>query len=347
MKYTKLGTSAIEVSRICLGSMTWGTQNTEAEGHQQMDFALDAGVNFIDTAEMYPATPVGRETQGRTEQIIGSWCRQRANRDSVVIATKVTGAGPEYIHGGGPITANKIRLALEGSLQRLQTDYIDLYQLHWPNRGSYHFRQWPGYSPVNQDTAEVLDNMEQVLHELDRCIRDGKIRQIGLSNETCWGTGRFLQLAEQHKLPRVATVQNEYSLLCRQFDLDLAELAHHEQLGLLAWSPLAAGLLSGKYADGSIPAGSRRSLNDNLNGRLSRYSQAALDRYVRLAQQYALQPAQLAIAFCLTRPFMTSVIIGATNRQQLASNIAAIDISLPQSLLDEIESIHRLYPMPM
>ncbi len=185
LKFRKLGRTDIEVSQLCLGSMTWGTQNTEAEGHQQMDLAFDAGVNIIDTAEMYPTTPLSEETQGLSEEIIGSWCKTRGNRDSVLIATKVTGNGPRYIHEGGPISPHKIELALEGSLQRLQTDYIDLYQLHWPNRGSYHFRQWPQYDPASQDTEAELDNMREVLESLQGFIKAGKIRHIGLSNETC------------------------------------------------------------------------------------------------------------------------------------------------------------------
>lgn len=328
--------------------MTWGSQNTEAEGHQQMDYAFDAGINFIDTAEMYPTTPIGEQTQGRSEEIIGSWCKARGNRDSVLIATKVTGLGSlQYLHEGAPITANKIRLALEGSLRRLQTDTIDLYQLHWPNRGSYHFRQWPTYSPVSQDTESELDNMQQVLEALQQCIAEGKIRHVGLSNETCWGAGQFLRLAAAHDLPRMVTTQNEYSLLCRLFDLDMAELSHHEDLGLLAWSPLAAGLLSGKYADGSTPPGSRRSLNDSLNGRYNEFSKAPLQAYIEIARQHELSPAQLAIAYCMGKPFMTSVIIGATTLEQLRVNVSAADVVLCESAIDAIEAVHRQYPMPM
>jgi len=347
LKFRQLGRSGIEVSQLCLGSMTWGTQNTEAEGHQQMDMAFEAGINIIDTAEMYPTTPLGEETQGRSEEIIGSWCKARGNRDSVLIATKVTGDGPRYIHDGIPISPQKIQLALEGSLRRLQTDYIDLYQLHWPNRGSYHFRQWPGYSPVQQDTAAELDNMHRVLEALQSHIAAGRIRHIGLSNESCWGASQYLRLSEQFDLPRMVTTQNEYSLLCRLFDLDMAELSHHEELGLLAWSPLAAGLLSGKYASGDIPAGSRRNLNDTLNGRLNDYSKVPLQRYIDIAMQHGIAPAQLAIAYCMTRPFMTSVIIGATNLEQLQTNIGAAELTLPESAIEAIEAVHRQYPMPM
>ncbi len=348
MKYNKLGNSDLNVSALCLGSMTWGTQNTEAEGHQQMDYALEHGVNIIDTAEMYPTTPLSEETQGRTEEIIGTWMKKSSKNRDVIIATKVTGAGNQsYIHDGMPINPKKIRLSLESSLRRLQTDCIDLYQLHWPNRGSYHFRQCFTYDPTKQHTNEVNDNIREVLFELQRQIEDGKIRYIGLSNESCWGTGRFLQTASDNKLPRVVSVQNEYSLLNRLYDLDMAELSHHENVGLLAFSPLAAGLLSGKYADGIIPEGSRRTLNDSLNGRLSEYSVQALDQYISIARKHEIAPAQLALAFCMSRPFMASAIIGATTMQQLQENIAACEVTLTQEIQSEIQAVYRQYPVPM
>lgn len=348
MKYNRLGNTDLEVSELCLGSMTWGTQNTEAEGHQQIDYAVDHGVNIIDTAEMYPTTPLGQETQGRTEEIIGSWLKKGGKNHDVIIATKVTGIGNQsYIHDGMPISRKKIRLALESSLKRLQTDCIDLYQLHWPNRGSYHFRQCWTYDPTGQDTAETNDNIREVLFALQQHIDEGKIKHVGLSNESSWGTMRFLQIAKDNNLPRVVSIQNEYSLLARLYDLDLAELSHHENVGLLAFSPLAAGLLSGKYADGTIPAGSRRTLSDNLNGRLSEYSAPALEKYFAVAQKYNLPPAQLALAFCSSRPFMASTIIGATTMQQLEENIGAADVTLSEEILTDVQAVYRQYPVPM
>lgn len=347
MKYNKLGNTDLDVSALCLGSMTWGTQNTQSEGHEQMDFAVDCGVNIIDTAEMYPTTPLGEETQGRTEEIIGSWFKKSGKRDKVVIATKVTGDGVKYVHGGVPISAAKIELALNGSLKRLQTDRIDLYQLHWPNRGSYHFRQWIKFDPVKQPREETLDDIREVLFALQKQVDAGKIRHIGLSNESCWGTGRFLQTAKENKLPRVVSIQNEYSLLNRLYDLDLAELSHHENVGLLSFSPLAAGLLSGKYADGAIPEGSRRTMNDDLSGRLSEFSQPALDAYLAIAKKHNLHPAQLALAFCISRPFMASTIIGATSMEQLKINLASIELELSAEVMAEIALVHRRYPIPM
>lgn len=348
MKYNQLGNTDLQVSELCLGSMTWGTQNTETEGHQQIDYAVEHGINIIDTAEMYPTTPLGQETQGRTEEIIGSWLKKGGKNRDVIIATKVTGIGNQsYIHEGMPICRKKIQLALESSLKRLQTDCIDLYQLHWPNRGSYHFRQCWSYDPTNQNTAETSDHIREVLFALQQHIDDGKIKHIGLSNESSWGTMRFLQIAKDNNLPRVVSIQNEYSLLNRLYDLDMAELSHHENVGLLAFSPLAAGLLSGKYASGSIPEGSRRTLNNDLAGRLSEHSAPALEKYLAIAKKYELPPAQLALAFCAARPFMASVIIGATSMQQLKENIAATELTLTEDMLAEIQAVYRQYPVPM
>ena len=348
MKYNRLGNTDLEVSAICLGSMTWGTQNTEAQAHQQIDCAVAHGVNFIDTAEMYPTTPLGEDTWGCTEEIIGSWIKKGGRNRDMLIATKVTGVGNQpYIHEGMPICPKKIRRALEGSLQRLQTDCIDLYQLHWPNRGSYHFRQFSGYDASAQRTAETLDHIREVLFCLQRYIDEGKIRHIGLSNETCWGVMKFLQTAKDNNLPRVVSVQNEYSLLCRLFDLDLAELAHHEQVGLLAFSPLAAGLLSGKYADGSIPDRSRRTLVNDLNGRLSEYSEPALEGYLQVATKHNLSASQLALAFCMQRPFMASTIIGATSMPQLEENLGAAEVQLTDEIKSDIAAVYRRHPVPM
>lgn len=347
MQYRQLGHTGTEVSQLCLGSMTWGTQNTSAEAFEQIDCALEHGVNFIDTAEMYPTTPLSAETQGRTEEIIGEWLNTSGKRDKVIIATKVTGNGPKWIDDGKDIDAAKIDKAINASLQRLQTDYIDVYQLHWPNRGSYHFRQSWQYDASKQDRELVVANMHEVLYKIDALVKAGKIRHLGLSNETCWGTSQFLQIAAANNLPRVVSIQNEYSLMQRLFDLDLAELAQHEKTGLLAFSPLAAGSLSGKYENGCIPEGSRRSMNDNLSGRYTDKSQAALQRYLDVARKHTIEPAQMALAFCMTRPFMTSVIIGATNMQQLRMNLGAAELTLSDDVMSDIAAVHRDYPVPM
>jgi len=347
MKYNRLGNSDIKVSEICLGTMNWGTQNSEAEGHQQMDYSLDHGVNFFDTAEMYPANPTSAETQGRTEEIIGSWFKSSAKRDQVVLATKVTGEGLKWVQDGVPISPEKIRISIEGSLKRLQTDYIDLYQFHWPNRGSYHFRQAWHFDPTAQNKQETRAHILETLAALKELIEQGKIRQIGLSNESCWGTGQFLQIADSNDLPRVVSIQNEYNLMYRAHDLDLAELSHNEQVGLLPYSPLSCGMLSGKYRDGKKPAGSRITINPDLYGRVNEQSNAATDAYVEVAQKYGLDPSQMALAFCRQRPFVTSTIIGATSLEQLAINIGSSEVELNDDVLDDIHKVYRRYPAPI
>lgn len=347
MKYNPLGRTGIEVSEICLGTMTWGTQNTEEEAHQQMDWAVEHGVNFFDTAEMYPTTPLKRETVGRTEEIIGTWFEASGKRQDIVLATKITGAGSSMARDGAPISSTTLPEAVEGSLRRLKTDYIDLYQLHWPNRGSYHFRKSWTFDATGQSTVEAFDHIHDVLEAAQRLIEAGKIRAIGLSNESAWGTAQFVRLAEQHGLPRVASIQNEYSLLQRIFDLDLAELAHHEDVGLLAFSPLAAGMLSGKYSNGQIPAGSRRSMQETLNGRWNDYSVEALDKYLAIAARHNIEPAQLALAWALTRPFMTSIIIGATTMDHLKTNVGSADLSLSDEVMQEIQGVYRAHPLTM
>ncbi|MCV3738445.1 aldo/keto reductase [Rhizobium sp. TRM96647] len=347
MKYNLLGRTGIKVSEICLGTMTWGSQNSEAEAHLQLDFALDAGVNFIDTAELYPTTPVSPETYGATERFIGSWLAARGNRDKVVLASKVAGPGRSYIRGGGPMTRAAILEAVEGSLERLRTDYLDLYQLHWPNRGHYHFRHSWAYDPSNQDPARTGAELAEILETLGELHKAGKIRAVGLSNETAWGTMQFLKLSDTLGLPRMASIQNEYNLLYRSFDLDLAELAHHEDVGLLAYSPLAAGLLTGKYLGGARPDGSRLTINGDLGGRYQPHQEPAVAAYAALAREHGLDLSQLALAFCLTRPFMASVIIGATTMEQLKIDIAAADVALSADVLDGIARIHRQYPAPI
>ena len=347
MKMLPLGRTETQVSQICLGSMTWGTQNTFAEAAEQIDCALEHGVNFIDTAEMYPTTPLTAETLGDTETIIGQWVAQSGKRDQMVLATKVTGKGKEWMYGGKDITPEKIRVSVERSLKRLQTDRIDLYQLHWPNRGSYAFRQNWTYDPTAQKTDEVLENMHEVLRELDAQVKAGRILHVGLSNESAWGTAQYLAIAERENLPRVVSIQNEYNLMNRLFDLDMAELSHHENVGLLTYSPLAAGMLSGKYSDGNVPEGSRRSMNDALGGRYSERSAAVCNRYVALAREHGLDPSQMALAFCMARPFMTSTIIGATTMEQLRNNLAAASLELSDELKAGIHAIYLDHPVPM
>jgi aryl-alcohol dehydrogenase-like predicted oxidoreductase len=346
MEYRQLGDSDIRVSEICLGSMTWGTQNSAAEAHAQIEFALDHGVNFIDTAELYPATPMSAATTGRTEEIIGSWLQASGRREQVILATKVAGEGNTDVQNGIDISPQKIRVSIESSLRRLHTDTIDLYQLHWPNRGSYHFRNNWRYDPTSQNKQQTLDHISAVLEYLGELVAAGTIRSIGLSNESCWGTSQFLQIAETNGFPRVVSLQNEYSLMYRTHDLDLAELSHNEQVGLLPFSPLACGLLSGKYENGARPDGSRLSINPDMFGRVRDEVWPVVDSYVSIARRHGIDPSQMAIAFCNQRPFVTSSIIGATNLEQLAINIGAADLDLDAEVLEDIQSVYRNYPIP-
>jgi len=347
VKRKKLGRSELDVSIFCLGSMTWGSQNSEAQGHAQIDRAHAAGINFIDTAEMYPTTPGTPENVGRTEEIIGSWFKTRGRRSDIILATKATGPGAARVRDGEPLSGDAVRRAIEGSLTRLGTDYIDLYQLHWSNRGSYHMRQSWDFDPTSQPKGEMDAHVHDILETMQALKTEGKIREFGLSNETVWGTMQFVFMAEDAGLPRPVSMQNEYSLLCRHFDLDFAETCHHEEIDLLAWSPLAAGLLSGKYEDGAMPDGSRGAMQTNLNKRMTPQSMAATAQYARLARAHAMAPAQMALAFCASRPFTGSVIIGATDLEQLEVNLAAAHMELSDEILDEIQSIRRAYPMPM
>ncbi|WP_242221884.1 aldo/keto reductase [Shinella zoogloeoides] len=347
MKYNPLGRTGISVSEICLGTMTWGSQNSEQEAHDQLDYAFSQGVNFIDTAELYPTTPLSPETYGDTERFIGSWMQARGNRDKVILASKVAGPGRPYIRGGAPMSRAGILEAIDDSLARLKTDYLDLYQLHWPNRGHYHFRNAWGYDPSKQDREKVAAELLEALETVGDLVKAGKVRALGLSNETAWGTMQMLKHAEDKGLPRVASIQNEYNLLYRTYDLDLAELSHHEEVGLLAYSPLAAGLLTGKYLDGARPEGSRLTKNGDLGGRYQPLQEPAVRAYVELAKENGIDPAQMALAFCLTRPFMASVIIGATSMEQLKTDIGAADLTLSVDVMNGIRRIHRLYPAPM
>lgn len=346
MNRLMLGKTDIEVSKLCLGTMTWGSQNTEAEGHAQADMALDRGVTFWDTAEMYPTNPVRAETVGNTERIIGTWLAARGGRSRLQIATKISGAGQTMVRDGAPITGASLRKAVEESLKRLQTDYIDLYQLHWPNRGSYHFRQIWRYAPKVTDRVEVEGHMLDVLRTAADLIAEGKIRAIGLSNESVWGAGLWLHLAQVHNLPRMVSVQNEYSLLCRQFDTDWCEFSVMENMPLLAFSPLAAGLLSGKYAGDVTPEDTRRSFTPDLGGRVTPQVFPAVAAYLGIAAEHGLDPCQMAIAFCLSRPFPCLPIIGASGLAQLKTNIDAADLVLSDEVLADIAVAHRLHPIP-
>ncbi len=347
MQMNPLGRTGLTVSELCLGTMTFGTQTGEAEGHQQIDRALAAGINMVDTAEMYPVNPVAKETIGRTEEIIGTWnAANPARRGDYILATKHSGAGLQIVRDGAPISSATIAETIEGSLRRLQTDYIDLYQFHWPNRGSYMFRQNWNYDPSGQDRAMTLANMEDCLEALQKQVEKGRIRHFGLSNESAWGTAQWLRLAEAVGGPRVASVQNEYSLLCRLYDTDLAELGVNEQVGLLAFSPLAAGLLTGKYRDGAVPAGSRKSLVPELGGRDTARSHDAVVAYVAIARNHGLHPVHMALAWCRTRPFMASAIFGATRMEQLELALDSVHVTLGQEVLADIDAAHRAHPMP-
>jgi aryl-alcohol dehydrogenase-like predicted oxidoreductase len=344
MQQRRLGRTDIKVSALCLGTMTFGQQNTETEAHAQLDRALDAGVNFIDTAEMYPVPPLA-ETQGRTEQYIGSWLAARGLRDRVVLATKVAGPGGwlSYLRDGDTrLDRPNIEAAVEASLKRLRTDYIDLYQLHWPDRETNYFGRL-GYAHPTEDRSVPLLETLEVLGDL---VAAGKVRHIGLSNETPWGTMRFLDLARQHGLPQPASIQNPYNLLNRTFEIGLAEVAIRERCGLLAYSPMAFGVLSGKYLGGVRPAGARLTLFE----RFDRYSNAQAERaageYVALARRQGLDPARMALAWVTSRPFVTSNIIGATTMAQLEADLCSIDLELSEEVIEGIEEIHTRQPNP-
>jgi aryl-alcohol dehydrogenase-like predicted oxidoreductase len=346
MKHIPLGSTGLSVSEFCLGTMTWGSQNTESEGHDQIAMALDHGVTFWDTAEMYPTNPVRKETIGGTEQVIGNWFARNGGRDKVVLASKITGEGSGFVRDGAPITGVSLREAVEASLRRMQTDYIDLFQLHWPNRGSYHFRKIWNYAPSSVPKADVFADMTDVLQMAGKLVAEGKIRAIGLSNESVWGAANWLRLAQAMGLPRMASVQNEYSLLCRQFDSDWAEFSAMENMPLLAFSPLAAGLLSGKYAGGVVPDGTRRVNSPDLGGRVTPHVFEAVAAYLGIAARHGLDPNQMALAFVRSRPFPVIPIIGASSLDQLRVNIAAADLVLSEDVVDEIDEAHRAFPRP-
>ena len=343
MKYTTLPNADIQVSKICLGTMTFGQQNTEAEGHAQMDYALEQGVNFFDTAEMY-SVPARQETYGSTERILGTWFQKTGNRDKVVLASKIAGPNPNftYMREKNDFSPASIQYALDKSLERLQTDYIDLYQLHWPERKTNFFGQ-RGFK-VQDDAWE--DNIHAVLETLNGFIQQGKIKHIGLSNETPWGIMRFLEESKYHNLPRIKTVQNPYSLLNRLYENGSAEIGIRENVGLLAYSPMAFGVLSGKFLTGEAHPNARINLFPQFSRYNSEQSAAATRLYHEIAQQNGLTLTQLALAFIEQQPFVTSTIIGATTMEQLKENIDTINVTLSEELLQAIDAVQAKIPDP-
>jgi len=346
MHYHRIPHSTLEVSTLGLGTMTFGEQNSEADAHAQLDYALSRGINLIDTAEMYPVPP-RPETQGLTEQYIGSWLAARGNRDKVILASKVSGpirGADASIRPGQALDRKNIRSALDASLKRLNTDYLDLYQLHWPQRQTNCFGKLNYEYTDSAATVTLLETLEALTEQ----VRAGKIRYIGVSNETPWGVMRYLQLAEKHELPRIVSIQNPYSLLNRSFEVGLAEISQHEGVELLAYSSLAFGTLSGKYLNGAQPAGARNTLFSRFKRYSSEQSVGAITEYVALAKQHGLDPSQMALAFVRQQPFVASTLLGATTLEQLKINIDSYDVTLNEEVMEGLEAIHRrfIYPAP-
>lgn len=345
MEYRRLGTTDLMVSALGLGTMTWGQQNTEAEAHAQLDLALDRGVTLVDTAEMYPVPP-RRETQGLTETYLGSWLARTGRRDEIVLATKITGPsrGIDWIRGGDTrLVAAHLEAAVDDSLRRLRTDRIDLYQLHWPDRSVPMF----GRLEYRHDPGEQATPVEETLRALERLVRSGKIRHVGVSNETAWGVGRFLHEAALHGLPRIQSVQNAYSLLNRSFEIGLAEYAMRDRVGLLAYSPLAMGVLSGKYEGGRVsPPGARMTLFERFRRYSTPIGLAQSEQYVTLAREFGLDPVHMALSFVTSREFVTSNLVGATSVEQLGHDLASAEVVLGEAVLDGLDRIHRASPNP-
>lgn len=346
MLYTKLGRTGLDVSRICLGTMTFGDQNTKAEGFAQMDHAVERGINFFDTAELYPVPPKG-ETQGATERIVGDWFLERGQRDKIILATKIVGRTSNTwfrdVGVEGELNRAQIHEAVDKSLRRLKTDYIDLYQLHWPDRA---VSQFGSNATIFKPSSGPENPIPEILDALDEIVKAGKVRFIGLSNETPWGAMSFLNAADAGDRPRVQSIQNAYSLVNRTFELGLAEIAMRENTGLLAYSPIAQGYLSGKYQNGALPKGSRKQLYNRLQRYETPGAPPAFDAYVALAARAGLDPAQMALAFVLSRPFVTAAIVGASTVEQLKSHIDTIDIPLTAELEQSINAIHLLHQNP-
>ena len=344
MNYKQLGNTDIKVSTICLGTMTWGEQNTMEEGFEQMDYALEKGVNFFDAAEMYPS-PCRKETYGETEKIIGNWFKEKKRRDKIILASKISGPGMSYIRGGGlQFSEKNITVAIENSLKRLKTDYIDLYQLHWPERKTNFFGKL-GYEH-NEDTNEWND-FEKILTVLEKFIKEGKIRYVGLSNETSWGLSKYLEISKIKKLPKMMSVQNAYNLLCRTYEVGLSEISIREKSGLLAYSPLAGGFLTGKYLNDNLPEKSRQKLFAEYYTRYSKPHVArVIEKYFDISKKFDLNFAQMSIKFCEIQKFVTSTIIGATTMQQLKTNIESVNVDLDKEVIKEINNVHLMHSNP-
>ena len=343
MNFKKLGNTELKVSTICLGTMTWGEQNTQKDAFEQMNYALDCEINFFDAAEIYPS-PCRKETYGETERIIGNWFNQKKNRDKVILTSKIAGPGLSWVRNGDQnFSEQKIKKSLEDSLQRLRTDYIDLYQLHWPERKTNFFGRL-NYKYTEEDS---WNKFEKVLIALEKFIKQGKIRYIGLSNETAWGLSKFLETSKIKKLPRMMTVQNPYSLLCRTYEIGLSEISIREKSGLLAYSPLAGGFLTGKYWNNNLPEISRQKLFADYYTRYSKPNASpVIERYYNIAKKFELNFAQMSIKFCEIQKFLTSVIIGATTMEQLKINIESVSVNLKDEILKEINDVQIKYPNP-
>ena len=344
MEYNNLGQTDIKVSQICLGTMTWGEQNTEEEAHQQLNYAIESGINFFDVAEMYPVPP-REETYGLTESYIGNWLSKRKDREKIILASKVAAKAEwlPYIRGGQiKLDKKNIVQALEDSLRRLKTEYIDLYQMHWPDRDTNFFGKLAYYHAPEKDGIPIAET----LAVLDELVKQGKIRAIGISNETPWGCAEYLRISREKELPRIVSIQNPYNLLNRTFEIGISEFSHREQVGLLAYSPLAFGALSGKYLNNQKPEGARLTLFERFNRYLNPQATKATEAYVNLAKKNDLDPSQMALSYVSSRPFLTSNIIGATSMEQLKMDIESINIELSDDVIKDIESIHEKIPNP-
>ena len=344
MNFKKLGNTDLKVSTICLGTMTWGEQNNQKEAFEQMNYALDSGINFFDTAEIYPS-PCFEKTYGSTEKIIGNWFKEKKNREQVILASKISGPGLSWVRNGGPqYSEQNIKKAIEDSLKRLQTDYIDLYQLHWPERKTNFFGR---LNYKHQEKEDSWNDFEKILIILEKFIKQGKIRHIGLSNETSWGLSKFLEVSKLKTLPKMMSVQNPYNLLCRTYEIGLAEISIREKSGLLAYSPLAGGFLTGKYRNNNLPENSRQKLFADYYTRYNKPNTSiVIEKYFDIAKKFNLDFAQMSIKFCEIQKFLTSVIIGATTIEQLKINIESVNVNLTEEIIRKINDLQIIYPNP-
>ena len=344
MNFKKLGNTDLKVSTICLGTMTWGEQNNQKEAFEQMNYALDSGINFFDTAEIYPS-PCFEKTYGSTEKIIGNWFKEKKNREQVILASKISGPGLSWVRNGGPqYSEQNIKKAIEDSLKRLQTDYIDLYQLHWPERKTNFFGR---LNYKHQEKEDSWNDFEKILITLEKFIKQGKIRYIGLSNETSWGLSKFLEVSKLKTLPKMMSVQNSYNLLCRTYEIGLAEISIREKSGLLAYSPLAGGFLTGKYRNNNLPENSRQKLFADYYTRYNKPNTSiVIEKYFDIAKKFNLDFAQMSIKFCEIQKFLTSVIIGATTMEQLKINIESVNVNLTEEIIRKINDLQIIYPNP-